>query len=314
MCGGYPYQTGQETSATMKICAYCTAQNRDETIFCTRCKRPLQVTPTRKDTSARKVVNWLLAIFLLTGLSAYVLSTRSFFTPPAQVNTPISTLALTAGPLPTRTREPVTPGTCIENRTVRVRRGPSTGHETIGGLVPGTCLTILGRNEESSWVYIVSEDHQTGWVAASLLKGTGNLEQVSVRDHFAKMQTARPTLTTSEIAHGAQAYLTEVAATNIPRSPFSRYVVPCFDTVDRIGDHISCRLEKAYCDYLPDVDGSPTSCNDRPYPDHTFTLIILGEDWSEFDGQCLIVSGFLEVYRGALQIQALNRSQVSSCG
>jgi hypothetical protein len=163
-------------------------------------------------------------------------------------------------------------------------------------------------------VYIVSDDHQTGWVAASLLDGTGNLSHVSVRDHALGAYSARPTLTTAEIAHGAQAYLTEVAATNIPQSPLSQYAVPCFDTVDRIGDHISCKLEKAYCDYLPHIDGSPTSCNDRPYPDHTFTLLVPGEDWSDYDGQCLIVSGLLEVNRGALQIQALNRSQVSSCG
>lgn len=299
----------------MKICAYCTAQNRDEAIFCTRCKRPLRAAPTRKDTSARPFLNWLLAIFLLIGSSFYLLSSRSFFAPTAaQMSTPISTLTLTAGPPPTRTQEPVTPGTCIENRTVRIRRGPGTQHETIGGLVPGTCLTILGRNEESSWVYIVSEDHQTGWVAAPLLHGIGNLSRVSLRDHTVGVSPARPTLTTSEIAHGAQAYLTEIAATNIPQSPLSRYVVPCFDTVDRVGDHISCKLDKAYCDYLPDIAGSPTSCSDRPYPDHTFTLLVLGEDWSDYDGQCLIVEGFLEVHRGALQIRALNRSQVSSCG
>jgi hypothetical protein len=90
--------------------------------------------------------------------------------------------------------------------------------------------------------------------------------------------------------------------------------VPCFAAVDRIGEQISCKLEKAYCDYLSDIEVSSTSCSDRPYPDHIFTLLVLGEDWSDYDGQCLIVSGFLEVNRGALQIQALDRSQVSSCG
>jgi hypothetical protein len=125
---------------------------------------------------------------------------------------------------------------------------------------------------------------------------------------------ARPTLTTAEIAHGAQVYLTEVAETNIPQTSLSRYAVPCFAAVDRIGEHISCKLEKAYCDYLSDIEGSLTSCNDRPYPDHTFILIVRGEDWSDYDGQCLLVSGLLEVNRGALQIQALNRSQISSCG
>jgi hypothetical protein len=151
-------------------------------------------------------------------------------------------------------------------------------------------------------------------MAASLLNRTENLSRVSVRDHSVGANPARPTLTTAEIAHGAQLYLTQIAATNIAQSSVSRHTVPCFATVDRIGEHVSCKLEKAYCDYLPTLEGSLTSCNDRPYPDHTFTLIVLGEDWSNYEGQCIIVSGYLEVGRGALQIQAFHRSQVSSCG
>jgi hypothetical protein len=72
-------------------------------------------------------------------------------------------------------------------------------------------------------------------------------------------------------------------------------------------------MEKAYCDYLPDLEGSPTFCIDRPAPDHVFALVVFGEDWSGYDGQCLLVSGYLEVDRGTLQIQALQPSQVSSC-
>jgi hypothetical protein len=303
----------QENSAKMKICTYCTAENRDEAIFCRRCKRALQATPTWKDTWARHRLNWLLAVFVLIGLSTYVLLSRSFLGPPAsQQSTPLSTGGLTTGPLPTRTQEPITPSACAENTTVRIRRGPGTQYETIGGLVSGVCFTILGRNEEASWVYIVSEDHQTGWIAASLLNGTGSLSRVSVRDYSVVANPARPTLTTAEIAHGAQVYLTQIAATNIPQSSLSRHVVPCFDTVNRIGDHISCKLEKAYCDYFSALD-SLTSCSDRPSPDHTFTLIVLGQDWSDYEGQCIIVSGYLEVERGALQIQAFHRSQVSSC-
>lgn len=298
----------------MKICAYCTAQNRDEAIFCTRCKRPLRATPTRKDISARQVLNWFLAILVLIGLSAYLLSSRSFFRPAgAQTSTPISTWNLMAGPQPTRTQEPITPSTCVENETIKIRRGPGKQYETIDGLVYGTCFTILGRNAAASWVYIVSKKHQTGWIAASLLGDIGDLTRVSVRDYSVEANLARPTLTTAEIAHGAQVYRTQVAATNLPQSSLAHYKAPCFDMVNRIGHHVSCRLDKAHCDYLPALDGSPTFCSDRPYPDHTFTLIVLGEDWSEYDGQCIIVSGYLQVSRGALQLEAFDRSQVSFC-
>jgi hypothetical protein len=195
----------------------------------------------------------------------------------------------------------------------RIRRRPGTQSETIGGLASGTCLTILGRTEDASWVFIVSEDQQTGWVSASLLTDAGDISRVSVRDDSVLANPARPTLTSEQIANGAQAYLTEVASTNIPQSPLSRYMVPCSGTANRIGDHISCRMERAYCDYLPALEGHPTVCNDRPAPDHAFALVVFGEDWSEYDGQCLIVSGYLQIDRGALQIQALRRSQVSYC-
>lgn len=162
-------------------------------------------------------------------------------------------------------------------------------------------------------MYIVSEDHQTGWVDVSLLNDAGGISRVSVRDDSALANAGRSTLTSAEIAYGAQAYLTEVSATNIPQSPVTRYVVPCFDTASRIGDHISCRMERAVCDYLPTVEGSPTFCNDRPHPDHNFALIVFGEDWSDYDGQCIIVSGYLEIDKGVLQIQASSRDQVSVC-
>jgi hypothetical protein len=159
----------------------------------------------------------------------------------------------------------------------------------------------------------VSEDHQTGWVDASLVSDAGDLSRVSVRDPSTMANSARPSLTTEELAHGAQIYLTNVAATSLPQSSSARHTLPCLETADRIGDHILCRMEKAYCDYLPALEGSPTVCNDRPAPDQAFALVAFGEDWSDYDGQCLIVEGYLEIDKGILQVEALNRSQVSPC-
>jgi hypothetical protein len=176
-----------------------------------------------------------------------------------------------------------------------------------------TCLTILGRNEEASWVYIISDDDLTGWIATTTLKEAEDLSRVSLRDNYALINHARATLTSAEIANGAAVYLTHVAATNQAKAPLSEYVDPCFEAVNQIGDQISCRLERAHCDYLPEVEESPTICTDRPAPDHTFALVVYGQDWSEYDGQCLIISGYLHVNGGMLQIQAMRRSQVSAC-
>lgn len=291
----------------MKICAYCTTKNRDEAIFCIHCKRALPVVQSPKKFS----LIWFLVGFVLVGLSSYLFSVGSFLAP-THLGTPLLNGMPTAGPAATRRPEPLTLLACVTD-TTRIRRGPGTHYETIGGLGSGTCLTILGRNEDASWVFMVSDDHQTGWVAVSLLSDARDLSRVSVRDDSALANPARPTLTSAEIAHGAELYLTQVAATNVPQSPLSRYVIPCFETANRIGDHVSCKVEKAHCDYLPTLEGSPTFCSDRPAPDHTFALVVFGDDWSDYDGQCIIVSGYLEIDRGVLQIQALQRSQVSSC-
>lgn len=297
----------------MKICAYCTTENRDEAIFCTRCKRPLQAKPTRKDHSSRNAFLLLCLGLGLLGLTSYFLSSYSFLAPSiTQTPTTIPNWTPGSGLVPTRTPEPITISACVRD-TTRIRRSPSTHAETIGGLLSGTCLTILGRNAEATWVYIVSEDYQTGWMSASLVSDTRTLNKVSVRDDSGWANSSRPTLTSAEIAHGAQAYLTHVAATTLPQSPLTQYMVPCFETANRIGDHISCRLERAYCEYLPTSEGNRTFCHDRPVPDHSFALTVLGEDWSDFDGQCLIVSGYLEIAGGVLQIEAFRRSQISFC-
>ena len=291
----------------MKICAYCTSRNRDEAIFCSHCRRPLRGSRIPTDRSFL----WFLAVLALIGLGSYLFLSRSFFSfasrAPNLSVTPTSSLA------PTRPPESVTLDTCVEY-DAQIRRGPSTQTETTGGLRAGTCVTVFGRTPDSKWVYMVSDDHQTGWVWAELLPQSETLERVSVRDDAALANPARATLTSSEIAYGARALQTIVAATNIVEAPLSSYALPCFDAVNRVGDFVSCKIERAYCDYLPEIDGSPTFCNDRPHPDHNFALVVFGEDWSEYEGQCLIVSGYLQVDRGVLAIQALERSQVEACG
>lgn len=295
----------------MKTCAYCTTENRDEAIFCRRCKRPLQPARVTKDNSARNLLTWVLFMLALVGLSYYFFSSRPLPGPSAEPTLPSGTIPASS-PMPTRTLEPLTLRACVRD-SIHIRRGPGTQYETIGGLVSGMCLTILGRDGDAGWVFMVSDDHQTGWVAASLVSDPGGLSKVSIRDNSAVRSSSRPTLTSEEIAHGAEVYLTQVAATNIPRAPVTRYMVPCFETANRLGDHVSCRMERAYCDYLPALEGSPTVCTDRPHPDHTFTLVVFGEDWSHYDGQCIIVSGYLEVVGGMLQIEALRPDQVSTC-
>jgi hypothetical protein len=283
----------------MKQCTYCKTENRDEAIFCQHCRRPLPKTPN----PPRIRLVWLVLLAVVIGFGSYLSS--SMFTP-------ISEETLTLGPVPTRTHEPITLLTCVRDST-NIRRKPGTQAETIGGLTSGMCLTILGRNEEGTWVYMISDEDHMGWVARDALNDIDDISQISVRDDTSMVNPARPTLTSQEIAHGAQVYLTRIAATNNPESPLSQYIEPCFEAANRIGDEITCRMEKAYCDYFPELEGSPTVCIDRPAPDHTFALVAFDRDWREYDGECLIIDGYMEIYRGVLRILAHRQDQVAIC-
>jgi hypothetical protein len=155
---------------------------------------------------------------------------------------------------------------------------------------------------------MVSEDGKTGWVAASLLTIEGNLNRVSLKSNSGDLSLAPtskviPTSTRKPV----------VFRTNTPESLVSRFVPLCSDAADQIGEMISCMIKRVDCVYRPDVNGSPTFCNDRPYPNQNFQLVIFGEDWSDYDGSCIVISGNLERYRGVLQIQAFRRSQITYC-
>jgi hypothetical protein len=56
---------------------------------------------------------------------------------------------------------------------------------------------------------------------------------------------------------------------------------------------------------------------DTPSPNHFFQLVVAGQDWSEYNGSCLVVKGLLESYfneqGGLLQIIEHGRSQVTLC-
>ena len=77
--------------------------------------------------------------------------------------------------------EPVSLNACVTNSDINIRKGPGTDFEVMGGLVSGTCMQILGRNQDASWVYMVTEENEAGWVAAWLLTIEGDVNMVSLR-------------------------------------------------------------------------------------------------------------------------------------
>lgn len=99
--------------------------------------------------------------------------------------------------------------------------------------------------------------------------------------------------------------------TPTPTTPIPPEVL-CHETTP--GTEATCRIEVAYCEYRPDVRGQPTFCNSpRPFPNHDFTLLFWRQDRSNLDGQCLIVTGFVSLFRGERQITSDDLISVGAC-
>lgn len=80
-----------------------------------------------------------------------------------------------------------------------------------------------------------------------------------------------------------------------------------------LGEVKTVRVELSQCSYRANVNGSPTFCNDQPYPNHTFTYLVWGKDWSHFDQTCVLVTGEIVEYDGKMQIEVEDEEQVVPC-
>ena len=90
------------------------------------------------------------------------------------------------------------------------------------------------------------------------------------------------------------------------------YILPA-DAGKYLGQWVTVIIPSPSCSYKEYINGSPTFCNDKLYPDHTFTLLVWGEDWSFLDGKCILVTGEISEYNGKYQIIATDLNQVSFC-
>ena len=178
---------------------------------------------------------------------------------------------------------------CVTNPTTLIRKDPGTDSEVVTGIVEGTCIAVLERNADSTWLYVRTRDNLTGWVNVKYVKITPPSIPVTGLD-------------------------TPSAPTD---TPLAENIPPCSQFANQVNSNVTCKLEQASCQYRSDVGGNPSFCSDRPAPDYIFQLMVQGQDWSDFDGHCMIVSGFLEArfdgQKAWLQMLETSRSQVSDC-
>jgi hypothetical protein len=123
-----------------------------------------------------------------------------------------------------------------------------------------------------------------------------------------KTRVVATTNTPTELSSTIETTVTPT--TNI--SPVSG-LIPCRDTGDLAGTEVTCKMSRAYCSYQSSTTGSPTFCNDAPYPNQRFSFVVWGEDWSDYDGKCIVINGLVTIYQGKPQVVGTSRSQVSLC-
>jgi uncharacterized protein YraI len=169
------------------------------------------VGPAKKSGGYLGIIVTIGALVFVIVLSALSDSSST----PTLTRTPRATTTITTSkpltPRPTKTPRHVRLQACVTNSTVRIRKGPGTDYEQIGGMASGTCMSIQGRNTDASWVYMVSEDGKAGWVAASLLTIDGNLHRVSAMS----VASSNLVVATKEVPTSTRQTLT--FATNTPR-------------------------------------------------------------------------------------------------
>lgn len=203
----------------------------------------------------------------------------------------------------------------IRGYSINVRRGPGTQYDIVGKIPAGAQVIVTGRNQDSSWVWVAS-DSVTGWASFDLLYFPSDVAKLPII-----ASNGEQPITTQAVENSVSMTPTPISTpisgtnptkvqTNINPTAGIPY---CKDTGNLIGKFVSCVIPRAYCSYEPATDRNPTFCNDAPSPNYTFTLVVWGQDWSDYDGKCIIVYGYVTLYNGKPLIEGNIRSQVSIC-
>lgn len=262
---------------------------------------------------------FLLCAILLTACStptSIPTATRVKASPaPSSSPSPLPSATFTTTPFPTLVG-------CVSGvNTLRMREGPGTQYEILRGLPSGTCFNIYGLNQDRSWAWI-NFDHTFGWVSIQYVSIEGDPNILSiVADNVSPspFPTEGLVFAYTQSPSFTKTNTPRPVPTNTKKKTATPYVIPtqtiilCANAPANTGKLITCKIPRAYCTYDPSSPGDPTFCNDARYPNHHFTLVVWGSDWSDLDGYCLLVSGYVTTYQGKPQIEATSRSQVSFC-
>jgi Bacterial SH3 domain len=199
----------------------------------------------------------------------------------------------------------------IRGYSINVRRGPGTQYDIVGKIPAGAQVIVTGRNQDSSWVWVAS-DSVTGWASFDLIYFPSDVAKLPII-----ASNGEHPITTQAAENLPTPIPTQISGTNPTKvqtniNPMTG-IPYCKDTGNLIGKFVSCIIPRAYCSYEPATNRNPTFCNDAPSPNYAFTLVVWGQDWSDYDGKCIVIYGYVTSFNGKPLIEGNIRSQVSIC-
>jgi uncharacterized protein YraI len=112
-------------------------------------------------------------------------------------NVPLSSLPLTAEVVETPTEEPVvvlpsggavqpttgtSPTATVTTGALNVRSGPGIGYDVLGVAYQGEALTLVGRNQDVSWIEVQMANGVQGWVGNYYIRPNMPLDRLPVTD------------------------------------------------------------------------------------------------------------------------------------
>ena len=120
---------------------------------------------------------WIVMLILLCGCGVIFVTMTPIF--PKATAAPPRVLATEPPLTPTQPKPTATPvptaapvSAKVTEDVVNLRAGPSTNDSIIGKLARDDELTLVGRNQDSTW-YQTGPNHQNGWVYGQTIQITG---------------------------------------------------------------------------------------------------------------------------------------------
>ena len=92
---------------------------------------------------------------------------------PTQAQLPTSTFTQTPTPTPAGVKY------CVVPNLLNLRSGPGTQYSIVTIEAQGTCGQATARNEDASWVYLITGKY-TGWAYATYLSGEGDIKNLPI--------------------------------------------------------------------------------------------------------------------------------------